>query len=184
MLVNVQWNQLDEFFSACTMSAMMRMLRDPSLVTHTSGIIQCIIFIFKGLGPRSVTYLGQVMPDYLGVMKTADQQMRQFLYHQLCSIMAIVKVNIKPFMSEIVPIVLDSWNPEASRELQIALIVLLEHMVLALGPDIKPYLASFLPYFLRILNYESVENHRVTEKVGELLAYLINSIQLLFTVMK
>lgn len=169
LLVNVQWNQLDEFFSACTMSAMMRMLRDPSLINHTMGIIQCIIFIFKALGPRSVTYLGQVMPDYLNVMRSSDQQMRQFLYHQLGSIMAIVRVNIKGFMDEIVPIVLDSWRPDASRDLQIAIIVLLEHMVLALGPDIKPYLATFLPYFLRILNYESIENHRVTEKVRRML---------------
>ena len=50
----------DEYYPVVAIAALMRILRDPSLSSHHSVVIQAAMFIFKSLGLKCVPYLPQV----------------------------------------------------------------------------------------------------------------------------
>ena len=66
MLVTMGSVQLDEFYPAVVIAALMRIVRDPSLSGHHTMVIQAVTFIFKTLGMKCVSYLSQVKELVIG----------------------------------------------------------------------------------------------------------------------
>ena len=53
-------SDLEEFYPAIAINSLMRILKDQSLQQHHVMAVQALIFVFKSLGIKSVTYLPQV----------------------------------------------------------------------------------------------------------------------------
>jgi len=77
MLVNMGSANLEEFYPAVAISALTRIMRDPSLLNHHTTVIQAIQFIYNSLGMKGVQYLPQLMPSYLNVIKTCEPAFRE-----------------------------------------------------------------------------------------------------------
>ena len=52
MLVTMGSSHLEEFYPAVAISALMRIMRDQSLSTHHTTVIQAVHFIFNNLGMK------------------------------------------------------------------------------------------------------------------------------------
>ena len=79
MLVNLGSANLEEFYPAVVLSALMRIMRDPALSNHHTTVIQAIQFIYSSLGMKGVQYLPQLMPSYLNVIRTCDPSFREVI---------------------------------------------------------------------------------------------------------
>lgn len=95
---NMKDNPMSEdYCPRIAVSALMRILRDPSLVVHHSAVTQAIMMIFKGLGMKCVPLLEQIMPYLLQVVRQCGPGLRESILRQLSQLMAIVRHNMTPY---------------------------------------------------------------------------------------
>ena len=87
----------DDYCPRVAVSALMRILRDPSLVVHHSVVTQAIMMIFKGLGMKCVPLLEQIMPYLLQVVRQCGPGLRESILQQLAQLTAIVRHNLTPY---------------------------------------------------------------------------------------
>ncbi|XP_060595349.1 serine/threonine-protein kinase mTOR-like [Ruditapes philippinarum] len=170
MLANMSASAtLEEFYPAIAIATLMRIIRDPTLSKHNSMVVQAITFIFKSLGIKCVPYIQQVIPAYLTVIRTADPSFRDSLFQQLGLIIAIVNQHIKNYLDDIFSLIKEFWTPNSP--MQNTIILLIEHIVTALGTDFKVYLPQIIPQILKVFMHDSSAQRVVTAK-------LLNALQL------
>ena len=95
----------DDYYPTVTISALMRILRDPSLSTHHSKVIQVVMNIFTALGVKCVPFLPQVMPPFLHVLRTCEPHLREFLFQHLSTLVTIVKQHIRNDLDDILDLI-------------------------------------------------------------------------------
>ncbi|KAL3862460.1 hypothetical protein ACJMK2_008424 [Sinanodonta woodiana] len=170
MLANMSASAtLEEFYPAIAVATLMRIIRDPTLSQHHTMVVQAITFIFKSLGMKCVSYIQQVIPAYLTVVRTADPNFREFLFQQLGVIVAIVKQHIKNYLADIFNLIKEYWTPNST--MQNTIILLVEQIVAALGTDFRIYLPLIVPQILKVFMHDTSHHRVVTAK-------LLNALQL------
>ncbi|XP_015759867.1 PREDICTED: serine/threonine-protein kinase mTOR-like [Acropora digitifera] len=169
MLVTMGSIQLEEFYPAVAVSALMRIVRDPSLSNHHTMVIQAVTFIFKSLGMKCVTYLAQIMPSFLNVIRTCDPSFREFVLQQLGVLISIVKQHIRSYLDEIFGLIKEYWI--LNSPMQTTIILLVEQIVTALGGEFKIYLPQIIPQILKVFMHDSSSQRSVTTK-------LLNALQM------
>ncbi|KAF7259839.1 hypothetical protein EG68_02702 [Paragonimus skrjabini miyazakii] len=156
LVVNLSWENRSVFFSVCALSALIHMLRDPALRSQYANIVRTIVYILDQLGPRSVYYLRQLMPDYFKCLQNArDVRLQELLIRQLGSIMSVVRLHTKEFASQVVDVLLSHWWVDPN--VQNACIQLLSPMASVLGAEFRTHLTRLVPVILRTLHHESNE---------------------------
>jgi FKBP12-rapamycin complex-associated protein len=173
MLINMG-NQLDEYYPAVAISTLMKIFKDPTLSHHHVSVVQAITFIFKSLGIKCVPYLSQVLPSLLHNIRTADTNIREFLFQQLSILIEIVKQHIIVFMDDIFQLIRDFWT--TNTPLQATLINLVEKIAVALGCEFKFYLSQLMPQILRVLLHDSSKDRMVTIKLLQALQKFGNNL--------
>lgn len=164
MLVNMSSSVLDEYYLAIVISTLMRILRDPTLQQHHTRVVQTVIYIFQNLGIKCVPYISRVTPSLLYVARTIDSNsFREFLFTQLANIIAIVKHHIRNYLDKIFDLIKEFWTPNSP--LQPTIIVLVEHIAVALGSEFKVYLPQLMPQILRVLVHDTSEDRKVTKSL-------------------
>lgn len=76
-----------------------------------------------------------MLPSLLNVVRTADVNFREFLFQQLAQLVAIVKQHIRNYLDDICDLIKEFWVPNSS--IQSTIILLLEHIAIALGAEFK-----------------------------------------------
>ncbi|XP_030383558.1 serine/threonine-protein kinase Tor [Scaptodrosophila lebanonensis] len=177
LLVNMG-NQLDEYYPAVAIAALMRILRDPTLSTLHTSVVQAVTFIFQSLGIKCVPYLAQVLPNLLDNVRTADNNLREFLFQQLATLVGFVKLHIISYMSDIFQLIKEFWT--INTPLHTTLINLIEQIAVALGCEFRDYLAQLIPQILRVLQHDTSKDRMVTrrllqalQKFGSTLGYYL-----------
>lgn len=177
LLVNMG-NALDEYYPAVAIAALMRILRDPTLSTRHTSVVQAVTFIFQSLGIKCVPYLAQVLPNLLDNVRTADNNLREFLFQQLAILVAFVKLHIISYMGDIFKLIKEFWT--INTPLQNTLINLIEQIAVALGCEFRDYLAELIPQILRVLQHDNSKDRMVTrrllqalQKFGSTLGYYL-----------
>lgn len=173
MLVNMG-NNLEEYYPAIAVATLMRILRDPTLSQHHTSVVQAVTFIFKSLGIKCVPYLSQVLPSLLGNVRTADMNLREFLFQQLSILIEIVKQHIICYMDDIFKLIKEFWTPNSP--LQPTLINLMEKIAVALGCEFKIYLSQLMPQILRVLTHDLSKDRMVTVKLLQALQRFGNNL--------
>ncbi|XP_050347704.1 serine/threonine-protein kinase mTOR [Nymphalis io] len=164
MLVNMSSPVLDEYYPAIVISTLMRILRDPTLQQHHTSVVQAVTFIFQSLGIKCVPYISRVTPSLLYVARATDNNnFREFLFTQLAKLIAIVKQHIRNYLDKIFDLIKEFWTPNSP--LQSTLILLVEHIAIALGSEFKVYLPQLMPQILRVLAHDTSKERVVTEKL-------------------
>ncbi|PSN34470.1 Serine/threonine-protein kinase mTOR [Blattella germanica] len=163
MLVNMSSSTLEEYYPAIAIATLMRIIRDPTLSQHHTMVVQAVTFIFKSLGIKCVPYISHVMPSFLNVVRTADVNFREFLFQQLAILIAIVKQHIRNYLDDIFALIKEFWT--INSPLQSTLILLVEHIAVALGAEFKIYLPQLMPQILRVLTHDTSKDRGVTIKL-------------------
>lgn len=164
MLVNMSSPVLDEYYPAIVISTLMRILRDPTLQQHHTSVVQAVTYIFQSLGIKCVPFISRVTPSLLYVARSTDNNnFREFLFTQLAQLIAIVKQHIRNYLDKIFDLIKEFWTPNSS--LQSTLILLVEHIAVALGSEFRVYLPQLMPQILRVLAHDASRNRTVTEKL-------------------
>ncbi|XP_071445181.1 serine/threonine-protein kinase mTOR [Hetaerina americana] len=163
MLVNMSSSTLEEYYPAIAIATLMRIIRDPTLSQHHTMVVQAVTFIFKSLGIKCVPYISQVMPSFLNVVRTADANFREFLFQQLAVLIAIVKQHIRNYLDDIFELIKEFWT--INSPMQGTIILLVEHIAVALGAEFKIYLPQLMPQMLRVLTHDTSKDRNVTIKL-------------------
>nr|XP_013189744.1 unnamed protein product [Amyelois transitella] len=164
MLVNMSPLVLDEFYPAIVVTSLMRILRDPMLAQYHTSVVHAVTIIFQTLGIKCVPYISRVTPTLLFVIRNTDNSnFREFLITQLAQLISVVKIYIRPYLEDIFDLIKEYWTPES--QLQPTLIMLVEHITLAIGTEFKVYLRKIMPNILRVLKYDRSKDRFLTEKL-------------------
>eukprot|EP00794_Sanderia_malayensis_P007416 gene7416-8236_t len=165
MLVAMGAAQLDEFYPAVAIAALMRIMRDPALSSHHNTVIQAVQFIFNSLGMKGVQYLPQLMPSYLNVIRTSDPTFREYMLQQLGKMISIVRQHIRNYLDEISALIKEYWTVNSPVTLQSTIIRLVEELAVALGGEFKLYLPQIVPQMLKVFIHDSSPGRTVTAKL-------------------
>ncbi|NP_001171773.1 target of rapamycin isoform 1 [Bombyx mori] len=164
MLVNMSPLVLDEFYPAIVVTSLMIMLRDPTLAHHHPSVVHSVTFIFQSLGIKCVPYISRVAPTLLHVIRTTENSnFREILLTQLAQLISVVKIHIRNYLEDIFDMIREYWTPNS--HLQATLIMLVEHITVAIGTEFKIYLRKILPNILRVLKHDTSKDRFLTEKL-------------------
>ncbi|KAJ8946331.1 hypothetical protein NQ318_004221 [Aromia moschata] len=175
MLVNMSSSTLEEYYLAMAIATLMKIIRDSTLSQHHTMVVQAITFTFKSLGIKCVPYISQVLPSLLNVVRTADVNFREFLFQQLAHLIAIVKQHIRNYLDDICKLIKEFWTPNSA--IQGTIILLLEHIAIALGAEFKVYLPRLIPQILRVLNHDTSKDKQHTLKLLEAMHKFGNNLE-------
>ena len=163
MLVNMGSGQLEEFYPLAAIGALMRIMRNPSLSQQHPNVIQAVTFIFNSIGMKCVTYLPQIMPPYLNVIRTCDSALRDYVFQQLGMLISIIKQHVRNYLDEIFTLIKEYWTMDTS--LQNTLIPLVETICVAMGGEFKMYLPQIIPQILKVFMHDDSKNRVYTLKL-------------------
>nr|WIM49540.1 HIF1a pathway protein [Daphnia magna] len=166
MLVNMNYSSLEEFYPAVAIATLMRVVKDQTLSQHHNTVVNAVMFIFKSLGVRCVPYIKQVVPSFVNVVRftpLTEVSLKEFLFQQLGFLIAIVKQHIRPYLDQILDLVKEHWT--VNSPFQITIILLIEHVAMALGAEFKMYLPLLVPLILRVLTHDASKDRSVTGKL-------------------
>ncbi|KAG9508887.1 Serine/threonine-protein kinase mTOR, partial [Fragariocoptes setiger] len=165
MLVNLS-NSYDDFYPAIAISALIKIMRDSSLIHHHTMAVQAVTFIFQRLGVRCVQYIQDVLPSFISVIHQADSQYIEFFFQQLGNLVSIVKQHIRNYLDDIFELIKKSWSaPNPLPNLQITLINLVEQIVVAPDGEFRVYLPRLIPHALKVFQYDRSPKCMVTERL-------------------
>ncbi|GAM22047.1 hypothetical protein SAMD00019534_052220 [Acytostelium subglobosum LB1] len=151
----------EDYYPTVAITALMKILRDPSLSSHHTSVIQAVMFIFKSLGLKCIPFLPQIMPPFLQVMNTCEPGFREFLFQQLGSLVSIVKQHIRDYLVDVFALIEKYWN----SSLLIPIINLVEEISSALNDEFKVYLPNLIPQMLNVLHTDRSPKRQPTSKV-------------------
>nr|KAG5704724.1 hypothetical protein BaRGS_005180 [Batillaria attramentaria] len=164
MLANMGANStLEEFYPAVAIGSLMRIIRDPGLNMHHTMVVQAITFIFKSLGMKCVPYVHQVIPAYLSVIRSTEDNFSEFLFQQLGVIITIVKRHIKPYLDDIFDLITEVWS--AKPGMQNTIILLIEQIAVALGTEFRVFIPHIVPMVLRVFLHDQSHERSITAKL-------------------
>ncbi|KYQ91695.1 protein kinase [Tieghemostelium lacteum] len=151
----------EDYYPTVAITALMKILRDPSLSSHHTSVIQAVMFIFKSLGLKCIPFLPQIMPPFLHVMNSCEPGFREFLFQQLGLLVSIVKQHIRDYLVDVFGLIEKYWN----SNLLIPIINLVEEISSALNDEFKVYLPNLIPQMLNVLHADRSLKRQPTSKV-------------------
>lgn len=144
----------DDYYPTVAIRALLRILKDSSLSAHHQNAVQAIMSMFKSLGLRCVSFLPQIMPPYLQLLRTSEPRFREFLFQQLAVMVSIVKVHLRDYLPDVFELVREFWLAQSSVNLMMQLAALVEEISVALNDEFRAYMPRVVPLFLHVLHAE------------------------------
>ncbi len=141
----------EEYYPTVVITTLMNILKDSSLSSNHHAVIQAIMYIFKSLGLRCVSFLGQIIPGLLSVMKTCPLSMLDFYFQQLGVLVGIVKQHIRVFLPDIFDIAKEFFS---TSNLQPTILSLFEAISKSLDGEFRIYLPILLPPLLGVIEHD------------------------------
>lgn len=152
----------EEFYPTVVISTLLKILKDNSLTSHHTAVVQTIIHIYQTLGLSCITFLPQIVPAFLSAMHTCPQSLLDYYFQQLCTLISIVKQHIRPYVNDIYKVVLEFLpNPK----LQFVILSVIEAICEALDGEFKIFIPQTLTAFLDIVENDKSKNKRVSKKI-------------------
>ena len=150
----------DDYYQTVVISALLSVLKDPSLNNHHHTVIEAIMSIFKTQGLKCVTFLPQIIPAFATVTRLASAaRFQEFHLQQLAILVSIITQHVRNYTVHIFHLISDLWENTA---LQLPIVSLIEALGKALDAEFKPFLPSILPLILQVFDGEH-EKRSVTQ---------------------
>ncbi|EPX74347.1 phosphatidylinositol kinase Tor2 [Schizosaccharomyces octosporus yFS286] len=153
----------EEYYPTVVITALMSILKDPSLSIHHTAVIQAVMYIFKTMGLRCAPFLSQIIPEFIAVMRTSPSNILEFYFQQLSILVLIVRQHIRTFLPELFKLITDFWNPNSN--LQFTILSLVESLARAMQGEFKPYLPPLLAMMLQVFDSDVSPDSTSMKKV-------------------
>ncbi|KAL9624360.1 MAG: hypothetical protein Q9160_001322 [Pyrenula sp. 1 TL-2023] len=154
----------DEYYPTVVINTLLNsILRDHSLVQYHSAVIDAIVTIFKTLGLKCVTFLEQIIPAFLIVIRGAPVNRLDSYFNQMAILVSIVGPHIRAHLPEVMVAIKEFWN--TSSAVQATIVSLIESISKALSGEFKLYLAEVLPLMLGVLENDNSSRRQPSERV-------------------
>ena len=121
-LVNSSSLHTPEIYANVVILAVLRILQETSSPTQQSLCIQAVMIVFKSLGRKYLTFLPNVVPAFIQVLKTCQPQVRTTLFQQLGILASETKQYIRPYLKDIVSQIKHFWDSQESIESSLGLV--------------------------------------------------------------
>ena len=156
----------EDYYPTVVMNTLMQtVLKDTSLAQYHSAVIEAIVTIFKTLGLKCVPFLGQIIPSFVTVIRSASANRLELYFNQLAILVSIVRQHIRPFTSQLIDLVQDFWS--RSPQIQATVLSLIEALSRSLEGEFQAYghVARFLPQMLDVLEHDPSPRKQPSERV-------------------
>ncbi|GAA93365.1 uncharacterized protein L969DRAFT_91224 [Mixia osmundae IAM 14324] len=140
----------DEYYPTIAFSALLAILRDPSLSNHHTAVIEAVMYIFRSLRLKCVTFLPQVIPAFLGAMRSCSPGLQEYYFQNLGHLIAMVRQHVRNHLDPILGLIKDFWPNGAG--VQLIIVDLIESIAVALEGEFKVYLPALLPALLSVFD--------------------------------
>ncbi|KAL1915020.1 uncharacterized protein VTP21DRAFT_7725 [Calcarisporiella thermophila] len=159
----------EEYYPTVVITSLMKILRDPTLSLYHFYVVESVSHIFQTMGLKCVSFLPQIIPALIEIVRTCQPRtVLDFYFKQLSILVSIVKQHIRGFIRDIFNLVRDFWN---SRDnVQINIISLVESIAVAMDGEFKIYLPELLPFMLQIFETDRTPGREMTLKALQALA--------------
>ncbi|BGP15830.1 hypothetical protein JCM10213_005686 [Rhodosporidiobolus nylandii] len=141
--------QHDEYYPTIAFSALLVVFNDPSLSDHHTAVVDAIMYIFRSLRLKVVTFLPQVLPAFLNVMRSCPVGLQEYYFQNLGQLISMVKQHIRNHLGPIMTTIRDFWTSTSNAGLQVIIVDVIQSIALALDAEFKAYLPNLLPLMLQ-----------------------------------
>lgn len=165
----------DEYLPSVAINSLIKVLKDSSLGTYHNRAIQAFMHIFKTLGMKCVSFLPQIMPVFLNVMRQVPPAMLDFHFQQLSILVSIVRHNIRNFLPDLFSLIKECWSPNSA--LQVTILSLVESIAQVMDNEFKVFLPNLLTHMLQICETEAGDRRPSVQRVLHAFVVFGNSLQ-------
>ncbi|MCJ1306656.1 phosphatidylinositol kinase- protein kinase tor1 [Agyrium rufum] len=154
----------DEYYTRVVMNTLLHsVLRDNSLAQYHSAVIEAMVAIFKTLGLKCVPFLGQIVPTFLTIIRTAPHIRLDAYFNQLAILVSVVREHIRPFVKDLVSLAVEFWD--ISYAVQSTVLALVDALSRSLESEFKIYVSKLLPLMMKVLDKDNSPRRQATDKV-------------------
>ena len=139
----------EEYYPTVAFTALLSVLNDPSLSDHHTAAVDAIIYIFRSLRLKVVSFLPQVLPALLAVTRTCPVGLQEYYFQNLGQLITMVKQHVRNHLGPIMTLVRDFWASTSNPSLQVIIVDVIEAISVALEAEFKAYLPNLLPLLLQ-----------------------------------
>ncbi len=178
MLISMNANgSLDEYYPALAIHLMMKTIKNSVSVEVRRDTIRALVFAMRSLDNRCVHYVELVIPPFLELMRSMNDNLVSDLITQLGYLVSFIKKHIEPYLNGILSFIEQYWSSnEKQMKTIVALIDLVKSIANVMDIEFKRYLPKILPLILKQLRIEinecTLNNYKkndATEKIFNLL---------------
>eukprot|EP01094_Clydonella_sp_ATCC50884_P002485 TRINITY_DN1189_c0_g1_i1.p1 TRINITY_DN1189_c0_g1~~TRINITY_DN1189_c0_g1_i1.p1 ORF type:complete len:2421 (+),score=972.86 TRINITY_DN1189_c0_g1_i1:126-7265(+) len=143
----------EEYHTIVAVMALMRILSDPSLSVHHTPVIETTINILEQVGVKQVgSLVRHIMPPFLQVMRTCDNQFRSFLFEKLVLMVSLCEDQMSDYLNDVFEITKQFWS-----QYLLQIIPLVEAVSTIMSEHFKVYLPDLIPQLLTVLSSTTAE---------------------------
>lgn len=100
---------LQEYFPTIALSALKRVLVDANQSVHHNMVLQSIMLIFQSLRSKCVTFLPQLVPQFLTLAKTRESNLRESFVQLFEILVRMAKQSIRPYLPSLFGLCRSIW---------------------------------------------------------------------------
>ena len=154
----------EDYYPTVVMNTLMQtVLKDTSLSQYHSAVIEAIVTTFKTLGLKCVPFLGQIIPSFITVIRSAPPTRLEWYFNQLAILVSIVRQHIRPYTKQLIDLVKEYWS--TSPQIQATVLSLVEALSRSLEGEFAGFIAQILPLMLAVLEKDNTVRRAPSEKV-------------------
>ncbi len=178
MLITMNSNgSLDEYYPALAIHLIMKTIKNSVSVGVRRDAIRALVLAMRSLDNRCVHYVELVIPPFLELVRTMNDNLVSDLITQLGHLVSYIKKHIEPYLNGILSFIEHYWtNNERNMKMVVALIDLVKSIANVMDIEFKRYLPKILPLILKQLKIEindctqkNAKRNEATEKIFNLL---------------
>lgn len=154
----------EEYYPTVVINTLLQnVLRENSLAQYHSAVIDAIVTIFKTLGLKCVSFLNQIIPGFIQVIRSSPIGRLESYFNQLAILVTIVRQHIRAYLPEIIETIRDYWD--SNHQVQATILSLIEAISTALEGEFKKYLAGLIPLMLDTLEKDMTPRRQPSERI-------------------
>ncbi|KAL8715140.1 MAG: hypothetical protein Q9220_001097 [cf. Caloplaca sp. 1 TL-2023] len=154
----------EEYYPTVVFNTLLQnMLKDPSLSQYHSAVIDAIVTTFKTLGLKCVPFLGQIIPIFVTVIRSAPQGKLEPYFNQISILVTIVKKHIRPYADALISLIHDFFS--VSNQVQYTVLSLVEALARSLEQEFGHFMPKILSLMLGIFEKDTTSRRTQSEKV-------------------
>lgn len=158
MLISMNsYGSLEKYYPALAIHLMMRTIKTSVNVGVRKDAIQALVYTMRSLDTRCVNYVELVIPPFLDLIRSMNDNLVIDLINQLCSLVSSIKKHIEPYLNSILSCIEHHWNTnEKQIKMIVALIDLVQSIASVMDIEFKRYLPKVLPLILKQVSNNSL----------------------------